>query len=58
MAEEQGMKYGEFFREMVRAYEACRQDKEFRWLQRYGKLRSQKRFDSEEELFDFLYQDR
>lgn len=49
------MKYGEFFREMTRVYEVRRQDKEFRRLQRYGKLKPQERFDSEEGFLDFLY---
>ncbi|CAN5725940.1 hypothetical protein BH24ACT21_BH24ACT21_17160 [soil metagenome] len=55
------MKYSEFFREMVRIYQSYRGDEEFRWLQRYGKLKSWKsweRFDSEEKLFEYLYLDR
>ena len=58
LAEEQGMGSSELFREMVRVYEDYREEKEFRRLQRYGALRSQERFGSEEELFDFLYLDR
>lgn len=58
LAEEQGMGSSELFREMVRVYENYREEKEFRRLQRYGALRSQDRFGSEEELFDSLYRDR
>ena len=49
---------GELFREMVRAYEDYREEKEFRRLQRYGALKSRGRFGSEEELFESLYLDR
>lgn len=35
-----------------------REKKEFRWLQRYGALRSRDRFGSEEDLFDSLYRNR
>ncbi len=48
----------ELFREMVRVYGAYREEKEFRRLQRYGALKSQGRFGSEEELFESLYLDR
>lgn len=58
MAKEQGIGSSKLFREMVRIYEDYRKEKEFRRLQRYGTLKSQERFVSEEELFDFLYQDR
>ncbi len=58
LAEEQGMGSSELFREMARVYEDYREEKEFRRLQRHGAIRTQDRFGSEEELFDFLYQDR
>ena len=58
LAESQGMGSSELFREMVRVYEEYREEKEFRRLQRYGALRSQDRFGSEEELFESLYLDR
>ncbi len=58
LAEEQGMGSSELFREMVRVYEDYREEKEFRRLQRYGALRSQERFGSEEEIFDSLNLDR
>ncbi len=58
LAEDQGMGSSELFREMVRVYEDYREEKEFRRLQRYGALRSQERFGSEEELFESLYGDR
>lgn len=58
LAEEQGMGASELFREMVRVYGDYREEKEFRRLQRHGALRSQERFGSEEELFDFLYGER
>ncbi len=58
LAEDQGMGASELFREMVRVYEDYREEKEFRRLQRYGAIRTQDRFGSEEELFDFLYRDR
>ncbi len=57
LAEEQGMGASELFREMVRVYEDYREEKEFRRLQRYGALRSQESFGSEEELFESLYLD-
>jgi hypothetical protein len=43
---------------MVRVYEDYREEKELRRLQRYGVLRSQGRFGSEEDLFEALYSDR
>ena len=58
LEEEQGMGASELFREMVRVYEDYREEKEFRRLQRYGAIRSQGRFGSEEELFESLYLDR
>jgi Ribbon-helix-helix protein, copG family len=58
LAEEQGMGASELFREMVRVYEDCREEKEFRRLQRYGAIQTLERFGSEEELFDSLYSDR
>ncbi len=58
LAEDQGMGASELFREMVRVYEDYHEEKEFRRLQRYGAIRSQGRFGSEEELFDSLYRDR
>jgi predicted transcriptional regulator len=58
LAEDQGMGASELFREMVRVYEDYWEEKEFRRLQRYGAIRTQGRFGSEEELFDSLYQDR
>ena len=58
LAEEQGMGASELFREMVRVYEDYREEKEFRRLQRYGVIRTQNRFGSEEGLFDALYSDR
>lgn len=58
LAKEQGMGSSELFREMTRVYEDYREEKEFRRLQRYGAIRTQDRFGSEEEFFDFLYQDR
>ncbi|MDQ3589284.1 MAG: hypothetical protein M3392_03455 [Actinomycetota bacterium] len=48
----------ELFREMVRVYEDYREEKEFRRLQRYGVIRSQNMFGSEEDLFEALYSDR
>jgi metal-responsive CopG/Arc/MetJ family transcriptional regulator len=58
LAEEQGMGSSELFREMARVYEDYREEKELRRLQRYGAIRTQDRFGSEEELFDSLYRDR
>jgi metal-responsive CopG/Arc/MetJ family transcriptional regulator len=58
LAEEQGMGSSELFREMTRVYEDYREEKEFRRLQRYGAIRTQDRFGSEEELFDSLHRDR
>ncbi|MGB3681839.1 MAG: ribbon-helix-helix domain-containing protein [Rubrobacteraceae bacterium] len=58
LAEEQGVGSSELFREMVRVYEDYWEEKEFRRLQRYGAIRTQDRVGSEEELFDFLYDDR
>lgn len=58
LAEEQSMGASELFREMVRVYEDYREEKEFRRLQRYGAIQSRGRFESEEELFEFLYSER
>lgn len=58
LAEEQAMGSSELFREMTRVYEDYREEKEFRRLQRYGAIRNQDSFGSEEELFDSLYEDR
>lgn len=55
LAKEREMGYSEFFREMVRIYEECWEEKGFRRLQGYGALRSQDRFGSEGELFASLY---
>ena len=52
------MGMSQLFWEMVRVYEDYRQEKEFRRLQRYGALKSQGRFGSDEELFESLYLDR
>lgn len=39
LAEEQGMSLSELFQDIVRVYEDCREEKEFRRLQRYGAFR-------------------
>ena len=58
LTEEQGMGASELFREMMRVYDGYREEKELRRLQRYGVIRLQGRFGSEEELFEALYSDR
>ena len=58
LAKERKMGFCELFREMVRVYEDCQEEKEFRRLQRHGTFRAQDRFGSEEELFESLYLDR
>ncbi len=58
LAKERRMGSSELFREMVRVYEDYQEEKEFRRLQRYGALKAQDKFGSEEELFESLYLDR